>query len=78
MRIKSGGNSTGYNIHYLKFQETKVPTRRVNIYILRTGYTDDLQRTRIANSVWRRVGKNSFLRGGILSMQKKITEYQTI
>jgi len=24
------------------------------------------------------VGKNSFLRGGTLSMQKKITEYQTI
>ena len=62
----------GYNIHYLKLQD-KGSNPQVNIYILRTGYTDVLKITRIRNYIRKRVGKNSFSEGRNSVNAEKIT-----
>lgn len=59
----------GYNIHYLKLQETKDSNLKVNIYIFMTGYIYDLK-IRIRNLMWREVEKNSFVRGKTVSEEK--------
>ena len=44
MRIRVGEIQMGYNIHYLKLQETKVPTHRLTFtYLFMTDYINVLK-----------------------------------
>lgn len=60
----------GYNIHYLKTARDKGSNPQVNIYILRTGYIDDLKIRRIKNQIWRGEGKTGFVGGGTCQCRK--------
>lgn len=53
----------GYNIHYLKLQETKDSNLKVNIYIFMTGYIYDLLKNKNQEFDVERGGKEQFCEG---------------